>query len=82
MEKNQCRYCGHFHGVRCPEVKAIEYFPDGTVKRVEYVTPTDLMPIFSSSPLPILPPWEPMSVATANPMSVAIANMMVYGIAP
>ncbi len=32
-----CGHCGCYHAVgACPRVKAIEYFPDGTVKRVEY----------------------------------------------
>jgi hypothetical protein len=33
-----CPYCGcwpHEHLGQCPEVKAIEYFPNGTIKRVE-----------------------------------------------
>lgn len=25
------------HGPKCPSVKALEYHPDGTVKRVEFV---------------------------------------------
>lgn len=33
----QCGYCGMIHGPRCPSVQAIEYYPDGTVKRVEFV---------------------------------------------
>ena len=35
----QCEHCGAWHsfGV-CPRVKAIEYHPNGTVKRVEYHT--------------------------------------------
>ncbi len=37
-----CHWCGkHHEGVRCPEAKAIEYYPDGTIKRVEFVTPGD-----------------------------------------
>lgn len=36
-----CQFCGQSHGLRCPEVKAVEYNPDGTVKRVEYLTPAD-----------------------------------------
>ena len=32
-----CRWCGERHGVRCYSVSAIEYHPDGTVKRVEFV---------------------------------------------
>jgi len=26
-----------WHGPTCPRVKAIEYYPDGSVKRVEFV---------------------------------------------
>jgi hypothetical protein len=32
-----CGYCGMLHGSRCPSIQAIEYYPDGTVKRVEFV---------------------------------------------
>lgn len=35
-----CEYCGNaFHHGICPKVKAMEYFPDGTVKRVEFHGP-------------------------------------------
>lgn len=30
-----CRYCGCWHNGTCPKVKAIEYHPDGSVRRVE-----------------------------------------------
>ena len=32
-----CAYCGMIHTGVCPRVKAIEYYPDGIVKRVEFV---------------------------------------------
>lgn len=33
----KCQYCGGFpHQGICPTVKAIEYHPDGTIKRVEF----------------------------------------------
>jgi len=38
MSTVQCDHCGGFHEFRCPAVSAIEYYNDGTVKRVEYVT--------------------------------------------
>ena len=60
MEK--CPHCGLIHGPRCPSVKAIEYFPDGTVKRVEYLTPADCWPpqFPSPNPEPGYPsPWQP-----------------------
>ena len=31
-----CSYCGNHHNGACPKVKAIEYHPNGTVKRVEF----------------------------------------------
>lgn len=36
-----CPYCAASHEGRCPLVKAIEYFENGTIKRVEYVTAAD-----------------------------------------
>jgi hypothetical protein len=30
----ECGYCGNIHGPRCPAVRSIEYYQDGTVKRV------------------------------------------------
>ena len=37
-----CRWCGEAHGVLCPWVKAFEFGPDGTLKRVEFVTYADI----------------------------------------
>jgi hypothetical protein len=34
-----CVHCGCWHAGACPRVKAVEYHPDGTVKRVEYHEP-------------------------------------------
>ncbi len=31
-----CQWCGSWHSGKCPLVKAIDYYPDGTVKRVEF----------------------------------------------
>ena len=31
-----CPHCGGMHSMPCPAVRAIEYFPNGTIKRVEY----------------------------------------------
>jgi hypothetical protein len=35
----RCVHCGCWHAGACPRVKAVEYHPDGTVKRVEYHEP-------------------------------------------
>ena len=32
----KCHWCGGFHTGKCHLVKAIEYFENGTVKRVEF----------------------------------------------
>jgi hypothetical protein len=35
-----CPYCGGRHkGIVCPKIRAIEYFENGTVKRVEFHGP-------------------------------------------
>ncbi len=34
-----CIYCGFIHGLKCPMVKAFEYFENGMVKRVEFFAP-------------------------------------------
>lgn len=36
-----CGYCGAHHGTICPRIKAIEFHPDGTQKRVEFFAPND-----------------------------------------
>lgn len=37
-----CLFCGKSHGLRCPEVKSIEYFEGGQrIKKVEFMTPAD-----------------------------------------
>lgn len=50
-----CRWCGKEHGPRCPEIKAIEFHPDGAVKRVEYVTGADCLPRSYYWPGPTVP---------------------------
>ena len=60
-----CRWCGLIHtgnGI-CPTVKAIEYFEDGQIKRVEFKTPADyaLPPL---QPWPQPGPWYPYGPVT------------------
>lgn len=31
-----CPYCQNVHSGPCPHIKAIEYYPDGTPKKIEY----------------------------------------------
>lgn len=44
-DPNRCAWCNGFHAHKCPLVKAIEYHPDGTTKRVEFYTPKDCPPL-------------------------------------
>lgn len=52
----ECPYCSGpsqkiFHGGACPKVKSIEYWPDGTIKKVEFRDPqqnTELDAAFKS----------------------------------
>ena len=54
------------HGLKCPTVKAIEYFDDGaTVKRVEFMTAVD----YPHLPAASLPPpynWPYTSTSCGN----------------
>ena len=38
-KEGKCRYCGSHHEGACPRVKAVEYYRDGSVKRVEFHDP-------------------------------------------
>lgn len=59
IDQYKCPYCGTSHpSAKCYLVKAIEYFPDGQVKRVEFMTARDLN---AGAPQPINMPtiWQP-----------------------
>lgn len=34
-----CIHCGSYHGKLCPQVRSVEYYEDGIVRRVEYFGP-------------------------------------------
>lgn len=57
---SKCRWCGLSHGVQCPSVKAIEYFADGKIKRVEFKGAADYcIPQLPYVPLPYYTPQVP-----------------------
>ena len=31
-----CSYCGAYHNGMCPKVRSIEYYPNGTIKTIEF----------------------------------------------
>lgn len=73
---NECRFCGMIHGVMCPAVKAIEYFEDGTVKRVEFKTAADYAAPIQIAPVsPSIPswpsPWTPWCRTSSTSVSCA-----------
>lgn len=41
MEK--CQHCGMIHDTTCPRIKALDYYQDGTIKRVEFHSPARLI---------------------------------------
>ena len=53
----KCKHCGNIHEARCPWVKSIEYFEDGTIKRVEYMTPADYAMPYGYIPYPVPQPY-------------------------
>lgn len=53
-----CPYCSMHHKGVCEKVKAMEYYRDGRIKRVEFKTPSDYM-------APVILPkidWEPPTI--------------------
>jgi hypothetical protein len=45
-----CPHCGMLHQTTCGRIKAIEYNPDGSTKRIEFHPP---LPITTVSPPPL-----------------------------
>lgn len=46
-----CPHCGMIHQTTCPRIRAIDYNPDGSVKRIEFHAPMPLS--VPPQPLPI-----------------------------
>ena len=78
MNNAKCQHCGLLHGLRCPEVKAIEYFPGGTIKRVEYMTPADCVTPLSATYPTLNPPRRGEAIRGPNLSPCDIT----FGIAP
>jgi hypothetical protein len=52
---SKCPHCGLIHEMTCPKIKAIEYHPNGTVKRVEFFSIGDQLGPVMPAPLPVAP---------------------------
>jgi len=50
----RCQWCGTFHSTKCHLVKAVEFHPDGSVKRVEFYEPPPLAATYVEPGLRIL----------------------------
>ena len=59
-----CRWCKTYHPSKCPLVKALEYHPDGTLKRVEFHDRHP--PLAAIEPPTVTNPWELPRSSTAN----------------
>lgn len=70
----ECPHCSRKHDGRCPIVKAIEYFANGKVKRVEYVTAADFPPIAPSG-VRVGPayPVYPQTAPWTSPTSISVS---------
>lgn len=56
-ETKECGHCGLWHSGPCPRVKSIEYYPNGTIKSIEYHKPEPQTWIVPTEPvLPEPPP--------------------------
>lgn len=54
-----CPHCGNAHAGNCQRIKAIEYYRDGSIKRVEYHAPVDAVSVSSVwTKDPLQPPYE------------------------
>lgn len=61
-DPSACRYCGMHHGPTCHTVKAIEYYQDGSIKRVEFKASGDYAQAVQS--IPTVWPYNPPQVPT------------------
>ena len=72
----RCPHCGSYHQAeRCPQVKAIEYHLDGSIKRVEFFAPADYMPAIVPSDH-LKPPyrWKTGESGTVSSYYLTIAD--------
>jgi hypothetical protein len=54
---DKCQWCGMSHSwaPKCPSVKAFEYHPNGSIKRVEFYDPQPIQPNYNFGPRY---PWD------------------------
>jgi len=45
-----CNHCGFIHDGVCPRIKSIEYFENGTIKKIEYYGGIDQLTQYNDDP--------------------------------
>lgn len=60
-----CQWCNQAHSGVCPHVAAIEYFPNGKIRRVEFRRMADHLAPLNPGPLRPIPPVTSKPPATA-----------------
>ena len=62
-----CPHCGAAHRTTCPLVKAIEYHPNGQIKRIEFRDPQPM--VTGPHQQPFAPPFwqDPIIASIATP---------------
>lgn len=60
-----CPHCGLVHETTCPRIKSIEYYKDGSIKKIEFHLPTPLGSS-QSPPLPLPKPNDYGCTGRAN----------------
>ena len=48
----ECIHCGNIHQGKCPRIKAIEYYENGGIKRVEYFGDNENLPMLPTYGFP------------------------------
>jgi hypothetical protein len=39
VKTDKCFWCGIHHDALCPKVESIEYYPDGTIRKITFFAP-------------------------------------------
>jgi len=63
-------YSQVIHSGQCPKIKAIEYYPDGSKKRIEFFDPNDYMPKYDKG-------WWQTPVITCEPSPPIVKSITI-----
>jgi hypothetical protein len=63
---NNCPHCGMIHQMTCPRIRAIDYYQDGSVKRIEFHPPAPAISFSEPVPIPMMIPNGPANTRAAQ----------------